>query len=394
MRLIGLFIALLFMAACTSPPKYMIDPPPHVKAKIKIATQWVAQVGEKNQRQQSQLPVKVVGNKIYLANAQGYVGAMEITSGKVLWQVDLDERIAAGPGYGNGIIVIANNKAEVVALDESSGEQLWRQKVSSEVLAEPIVYQDKVFVQSIDGKLAALAKDTGKKLWVDGREIPALTLRGSCKPIIIKDKLLVGYATGELVAYDLESGKVIWDEAIAIPSGRTDLERIADIDGLIAANGDTVYVASYQGRIAAVSVNEGRLVWSRDMSSYTGVAADDKQVYVTDEQGFIWALDINSGATLWRQETLADRYLVTPAIVDHSVVVADVGGFVYWLSKEDGDILAQVDLYRTDLAAFYHWQEENLDEKDYGVSTYISVAQNQVLVRNNEGMLALFSIIQ
>jgi outer membrane protein assembly factor BamB len=372
----------------------MIDPPEPVKAKIKIATEWVAQVGEKHQRQQSQLPVKVVGNKIYLANAAGSVGAMDMDSGKVLWQIDLDERIAAGPGYGDGVIVVANNKGEIIALADGSGEQLWRQKASSEVLAEPIVYQDKVFVQTIDGKIFALAKDTGKKLWVDGREIPALTLRGSSKPLIVNDKILVGYATGELVAYNIESGKVIWDVAIAVPSGRTDLERIADIDGLIAVNGNTVYVASYQGRIAAVSLADGRLAWSRDMSSYTGVAADENQIYVTDEQGFVWGLDISSGATLWRQEKLADRYLVTPASVDKSVVVADVGGFVYWLSKEDGDILAQLDLYRTNLAAFYHWGEENLEEKDYGVSTYLSAVDNQVLVRDNEGMLGLFRIIE
>jgi outer membrane protein assembly factor BamB len=393
MRSIFLITALSMLLACTSAPKYMMAPPDSIKAKIKIATQWVAHAGEKHQRQQSQLPVKVVNSKIYIANTDGAIGVMDLHSGKVLWQMDLNERIAAGPGYGDGLIVVANNKAEVIAIKEGSGEQLWRQKVSSEILAEPLVSEDKVFVQTIDGKIFALAKESGKKLWVDGREIPALTLRGNSKPLIVKDKLLVGFATGELVAYNMDTGKVIWDVAIAVPSGRTDLERIADIDGLFAVNGDTVYVASYQGRIAAVSLNEGQLVWSRELSSYTGVSADDEQIYVTDEQGFIWGLDINSGATLWRQEKLADRYVVTPAIVDDSVVVADVGGFVYWLSKEDGDILAQLDLYRTNLAAFFHWGDENLIEKDYGVSTYLTVADNQVLVRNNEGMLAAFTII-
>jgi len=353
MRSVFLFTVLSMLVACASAPKYMMAPPDSIEAKIKIATQWVAHAGEKYQRQQSQLPVKVVDDKIYIANSGGAIGVMDLHSGKVLWQIDLKERIAAGPGYDDGLIVVANNKAEVIAVKEGSREQLWRQKVSSEVLAEPLVSKDKVFVQTIDGKVFALAKETGKKLWVDGREIPPLTLRGNSKPLLVNDKLLVGFSTGELVAYNAESGKVIWDVAIAVPSGRTDLERIADIDGLFAVNGDTVYVASYQGRIAAVSLDEGRLVWSREMSSYTGVAADDKQIYVTDEKGFIWGLDINSGATLWRQEKLADRYLVTPAIVDNSVVVADVGGFVYWLSKEDGDILAQMDLYRTNVASFF-----------------------------------------
>ena len=389
----------LFLAACTSGPKYAIDPPDSITPKIKIATQWVSHAGEKHERQQNQLPLKVVGNKIYLANSDGDVGVMDVTNGKVLWQKELRnsdtlERIAAGPGYGDGIIVLANNKAEVIALKDGTGEELWRQKVSSEVLTEPVVHENKVFVQTIDGKVVALAKDTGKKLWVEGREIPALTLRGSSRPLVIKDKLLVGFSTGELVAYDIDSGKVIWEAAISVSKGRTDLERIVDIDGLFTANGDTVYVASYQGKIAAVSLDDGRMNWSRDMSSYTGVSVDDRQIYLTDEKGFIWALDKNSGATLWRQEKLADRYLTTPTILGNTVVVADVGGYVYWLSKEDGDILAQMDFYRIYAASFFHWSDEVLEDKDYGVTTYMSVADNRLLVRNNEGTLAVFSIIQ
>ena len=394
MKSLFVFTALFFLLACSSAPRYAIDPPDHIKAKVKIAPQWVARAGEKNERQQNQLPLKVVGDKIYLANEQGAIGVMDLHSGKVLWQTDLDERIAAGPGYGGGIVVVANNKAEVIAIKEGASEPLWRQKVSSEVLTEPLVNEDKVFIQTIDGKVFALAKDTGKKLWVDSREIPPLTLRGNSKPLIVKNKLLVGFSTGELVAYNMESGKVIWDAAIAVSSGRTDLERIVDIDGLFAVNGDTVYVASYQGKIAAVSLEDGRLVWSREMSSYTGVAADDHQIYVTDDKGFVWGLDINSGATLWRQEKLADRYLVAPAVVENAVVVADVGGYVYWLSKEDGDFLAQLDLYRTNLASFFHWSDETLEDKDYGVSTYMSVAEDRVLVRNNEGTLAVFSVIR
>ena len=341
----------------------------------------------------------MAGDTIYLANAGGDIGAMNVVSGKVLWQKalyhsDTKERIAAGPGYGEGIIVLANNKAEVFALKDGSGEELWRQKVSSEVLTKPVINGNKVFVQTVDGKVFALAKDSGKKLWVEGREIPALTLRGNSHPLVVKDKLLVGFSTGELVAYNIETGKVIWESAIAVPKGRTDLERIVDIDGLFSANDDTIYVVSYQGKIASVALEDGRLIWSRDMSSYTGVTTDDHQIYVTDEKGYIWALDKNSGATLWRQEKLADRYLTAPTILDNTIVVADVGGYVFWLSKEDGDILAQKDFYKIYVSSFFHWDDEVMEDKDYGVSTPLTVADNRLLVRDNEGTLAVFSIIQ
>ena len=394
MRFIKYFTLLLFMAGCTAAPKYALSPPDPIEPKIKIAIQWVAQAGEKHFRQQSQLPVKIAGDNIYLANADGNVGAMDLRSGKVLWQIALKERITAGPGYGDGVVVIGNNDAEVVALEDNSGRELWRQKVSSEILAEPVIFKDKVFVQTIDGKIFALNLSSGKKLWVESREIPALTLRGTAKPLIVKDKLLVGFASGELVAFNTTSGKVEWELAVAVPRGRTDLERIVDIDGLFYVNEDVIYVVSYQGRMAAVDLKEGRINWSREMSSYSGVSVDDKQIYVTDEAGFIWALDKNSGATLWRQDKLAERYPTAPAILQNWVVVADAGGYIYWLSKEDGDIVAQKDMYKINVAAFVHWSDEILEDKDYGVSTYMIVAENHLLVRNNEGSLALFTVIQ
>lgn len=394
MRFITFLILTLFIAACGSGPKHFLEPPESIESKINIATQWVAQVGEKHERQQSQLPVKVVDNKIYLANADGEVGVMDLYTGKVLWQSAIKERITAGPGFGDKVIVVANNEAEVIALEEGSGKQLWRQKVSSEVITEPVVTDTKVFVQTIDSKIFALAKDSGKKLWVDGREIPALTLRGNSHPIVANNKLLVGFASGELVAYNVDSGKVEWEVAIAVPRGRTDLERIVDIDGLFYLDGDTAYVVSYQGKIAAVALEDGRTIWSRDMSSYSGLVVDDKQIYVTDERSFVWALDRSSGATLWRQEKLADRYLTTPILLGNAVVVADVGGYIYWLSKDDGAFQAQVDLYKTYYANFVNWDDEILEDKDYGVSTYMAVADNRLLVRNNEGSLAVFSIAE
>jgi outer membrane protein assembly factor BamB len=400
MRLtITISLLLILVTACVSGPKYAIDPPDSIKPKIKIATQWVSHSGEKYFRQENQLPLTVVGNKIYLANADGDVAAMNVISGKVLWKKVLHhsearDRISAGPGYGGGIVVLANDKAQVFALKDGSGEELWRQKVSSEVLAKPVVSGDKVFVQTVDDKVFALAKDSGKKLWVASRQIPPLTLRGNSTPLVIKDKLIVGFSTGELVAYNIETGKETWEAAIAVPKGRTDLARIVDIDGLFTENGDTIYVVSYQGKIAAVAVGDGHLIWSRDMSSYTGVATDDHQIYLTDEKGFIWALDKNSGATLWRQEKLADRYLTAPTVLGNTVVVADIGGYVFWLSKEDGGILAQKDFYKVYSSSFFNFDGEVLEDKDYGVTTPMKVADNRLLVRDNEGTLAVFSVIK
>lgn len=391
MKRFAIFCLALGISACSS-TKQLPDLE-KIDSSIEIAAQWVAPAGEIHRRQHAQLPVTVVSGVVYVANAGGYVAALNLHSGKLLWQINFNERIIAGPGYGNGVVVIGNNEAEVIALQEKTGKELWRKHLSSEVLATPLVDENRVFVQTIDGRIYALNLQNGEKIWVEGREIPALTLRGTSSPVRVKDRLLVGFASGQLVAFNPTSGKTEWEVSVAVPRGRTDLERIVDIDGIFYANEDVVYVVSYQGRMAAVSLIDGNITWSRDMSSYTGVSVDDEQIYVTDETSRVWALDKSTGATLWRQDKLIDREIGAPIILAGTVVVADRGGVVHWLSKEDGDFVARQDLYKLYLSTHVDWNEEFLDERDYGVTTNLAEAENYLLVRNNEGSLAAFFIV-
>lgn len=387
---ITLLIAAIFFIGCTSLKE--IPPLEGIEPKLDVAAQWVAPTGEKHLRQFHQLPVAVEGDKVYLANTEGYVASLHLISGKLLWQTQLNERLIGGPGYGDGALYVITNEALLIALEEGTGKELWRQQLSSEVLASPLVAGNKIYVQTIDGNIYALDRKSGKTIWSDGREIPALTLRGTANPLLIGESLIVGYATGQIVAYNAATGEKIWEAPVAVPRGRTELERIVDIDGLFNVKDDTLYATAYQGRIVALSVQNGRVKWSRDMSSYTGIAVGEQHIFVSDAQGYVWALDINTGATMWRQDKLIDREITAPAILGDTVVVADIGGEVHWLSKDDGDFLARVNMYELYLDAFVDWGDEDLSKRDYGVTTAIKAVDDHVLVRNNEGSLAVFTL--
>jgi hypothetical protein len=167
---------------------------------------------------------------------------------------------------------------------------------------------------------------------------------------------------------------------------------MVDIDGLLQAGNDEVYAVSYQGRIAAVSVDNGRTIWTRDMSSYNGVAMDNTQLYVTDANGHVWALDRRSGATIWRQDALRDRDVSGPVIVDNAVAVADGAGFVHWLAKEDGAFIARNDLMQIYNQAYHDWGDEDRRELDFGVSGNLEVVNGRLYVRNNMGALSVYQM--
>lgn len=381
------------LSACSVAEKKHYAVMPEINAKIDVQPVWVATAGERSIYAYRQLPIATDSATLYLANASGEVGALDIQSGKLLWLSDLQSKVSGGPGVGEGRVLITTKDAEVIALNQNDGMELWRSQLSAIALAKPVAAQDKIIVQTIDEKLYALNANDGKRIWVEGRDIPALTLRGTTTPLVTDNKVITGFADGHLIAFDIETGRTLWDALVAIPTGRTDLDRMVDIDGFFQHQNGLIYIASYHGRIAAVSEQDGAIVWNREMSSYSGVALDDNQLYVSDAEGFVWALDNKTGATLWRQEKLKDRDISTPVVMEQGVTVADGGGYVHWLSKEDGSFIARQDLKQLHYDVFVEFGEIDFAELDYGVSVKPEAVGTHLFVRNNNGDLAVFQVL-
>ena len=280
-------------------------------------------------------------DRVYVADASGEVYALDAADGDTAWSVDTDLRISGGPGVGAGLVLVGTSDAELLALDQSSGEERWRVQVSSEVLSVPAAAVDTVVVHTTDGKLLGLDVATGEERWRYEREVPVLTLRGSSSPVIDGGIVYCGLAGGKLLALDLASGRPVWEAAVTVPSGRSELERLADIDGDPVLYGAAVYVATYQGVVAAISSVSGKILWTRELSSYSGLAADWRQVYASDDQGHVWALDGDTGAARWRQESLYNRKLSSPAVLGDYVVVGDFDGYLHWMSVDDGSFVAR-----------------------------------------------------
>lgn len=309
-----------------------------------IETRWSRSVGEGVGASAGRLVPAFNGERIYLADHAGNLYALDATDGTTVWQQETGQPFSAGPEFAAGSLLLGTREAEALAYDSADGALRWRSRVSSEVLAVPRVADGVVVVHSIDGWLAGLDLATGARQWVYDRGAPLLTLRGSASPVLYEGLVIGALDSGRLVALSLDQGRTDWEATIAQPQGRTELERMVDVDADPLLREGVVYAMAYQGRLAAVDADSGRIVWVRDLAGHAGLAADADHVYAVDDESRVWALHPGSGASLWRQDALRGRNLTAPALIGDYLVVGDFEGYLHWLARADGELIARVRL--------------------------------------------------
>lgn len=321
-----------------------IDPPAElqdIQSTVNANTLWSADLGGDSADQRLHLVPVLRDGILYAAQAEGEVRALDAQTGRELWSVTLDQPLSGGPGIGEGVLVLGTLEAEVIALDMSNGSERWRARVSSEVLSAPMVSQGRVIARSIDGQIAGLDVLNGQRVWGFSREIPVLTLRGASSPVISGANVLCGLAGGRLVALDAKTGALSWEAIVAVPGGRSELQRIADVDGDPLVKYGLAFVATYQGELAAVSENTGSVIWRRKFSSYSGMAASEDLLFAADADGAVWALNVDNGGSLWKTEALRNRQLSSLAWVNGVVAVGDFEGYVHFISPKDGSLVGR-----------------------------------------------------
>ncbi|MDH4315870.1 MAG: outer membrane protein assembly factor BamB [Gammaproteobacteria bacterium] len=345
-RLSILLLACAFIGGCgvfggkddELPPKELTD----FKATLDVRKAWSAKLGKGSELLRINLMPAGDGKRVYAASIDGNVSAYEPESGKLLWRSKLGISLSAGPGTGRGLVIVAGADGEIVALRSETGNEAWRSKVLGESLSVPLVKDGEVIVYTIDGRLHSLSSTDGSENWVVEQPLPPLTLRGASTPQIVGNRVIAGFDNGRLVAVSLAEGVTEWEAMLSPPSGRSDLERLADVDGSIAAVGQDIYAAGYQGRVASLAVESGQILWAREISTSAGIAADWNNVYIVADGGELIALLRSNGSDVWRTDALLRRQPTTPVPFNTAVVVGDLEGYLHFFSNADGGPVARM----------------------------------------------------
>jgi outer membrane protein assembly factor BamB len=288
------------------------------------------------------LDVAVDGNQVFAAGYKGVIEALDLKTGKRLWQRNVRAPLTGGPAAGEGLLVIGTEKGEVIALAEQDGAPRWRVRINAEILSAAAIGGGLVVVRAVDGKMHGLAAADGKESWVIDQQVPRLSLRGTSRPILVGDLAICGFDNGRVVAVARNNGTTAWDTAVGQPHGSTELRRLIDVDAQVEADGDDLFAVAYQGRVTRLVRDSGQIVWGRDLSSNRGLVVDADAVFVATADGDMVRLDRNAGTELWRQKGLERRQLSAPTLYGGRVVVGDFAGVLNWLDLATGDFVARV----------------------------------------------------
>ena len=334
----------LVIAACSKDKS--IDKPAELTpftGTLKVEHVWSASVPDKGAKVlRLGLNLALEGKHVYAAGYKGEVIAYDVATGHVDWRTRLKKTpFSGGPAAGAGLVAVGTSEGEVVAFDADTGKQRWRVRLNGEILAAPAISERAVAVRTVDGKLRALSPKDGHELWTQEQQVPRLSLRGTSRPVIAGDFTLCGFDNGKVVAVNNSDGSVQWEAVIQAPHGRTELERLVDIDSTPRVMGQDVFTVGFQGRIARLNLDNGQVWWQHDASSYRGIALDDDAIYIAMADGEVVAMRPRTGAEVWRQKALLHRGLSSVAVTDNAVIVGDYKGYVHWLDKATGGLAAR-----------------------------------------------------
>ena len=315
-----------------------------IQAGVPIERIWSAEVGDSDADQSLDLRPAFSQGRIYAAGSDGAVTALDANTGQTIWRIELDDdaRIVGGVGVGEGRVVVSTADGDLIALDPNDGGERWRVNLGSQVLAPVALAEGRAVARTSDGRVRGLSAADGAEHWMLERRLPALTLRGASKPLIQAGKAILGMDNGRLVVVDLDRGRPVWERTVATPSGRSELERMTDIDADPLAYRDKIYVTAFQGRLMEINFNDGSVNWARPISSHTGLDADPRRLAVTDDEGNLWILERLSGEPLLKQNALRGRSPTAPKRAGNYLVVGDFEGYVHWFSLETGETAGRI----------------------------------------------------
>jgi outer membrane protein assembly factor BamB len=336
--------AVVLFAACSKDKD--IDKPADltpISATLKVDHLWSAKVADKGGKVlRLGLGLAVEGDRVFAAGYKGEVTAYNINNGHEIWRTKVKkEPFSGGPAAGHDLVVVGTSGGDVIALGSADGKIRWRVSLNGEILAAPAISERVVAVRTVDGKLRALSPADGHELWTQEQQVPRLSLRGTSSPVIAGELTLCGFDNGKVVAVNMNDGSLQWEATIAPPHGKTELERLDDVDSTPHVSGQDVFTVGFQGKIAMLALDTGQVWWQHDASSYRDIALDDDAIYMATADGEVVALRRRTGAEVWRQKALLHRGLSAVALTDNAVVTADYKGNLHWLDKATGELAAR-----------------------------------------------------
>ena len=329
-----------------------MSPLPTVENQFNPQTAWSTSVGNGIGDFYSNLHPAFQDGTVYAADRRGTVKAVSLADGKEEWSVDLSEKtgflsanrsalLSGGVTAAGGHIFVGSEKAQVYALNSADGAIAWQTKVAGEALSRPVVSDGLVLIHTSNGMLQALNESDGAVKWTVNLDMPSLSLRGESAPTTAFGAAIVGGDNGRVSAVLMQQGQMIWQQRISQATGATEIDRLSDVDTTPVVVDNVVYALAYNGNLTALDLRSGQIMWKRELGSVSDFVIDGGRIYLVDQTARVLALSVEGGVTLWTQTALQYRNLTSPVLYNGNLVVGDSEGYMHWMDTSDGRFVAQ-----------------------------------------------------
>ena len=327
--------------------------------EVTLKRLWRTSIGEGLGKKYLKLSPVVVADQILACDGYGMVVSVDRFTVKRNWRTQFDQLdrgffsflnfidrddpsfVSGGLGSGAGMVLLGTTRGEVVALSLADGSLAWRSQLDTEILSTPAYSDGKIFVQSVNDRIAALDEKTGELIWAYDNQTPILTLRGTSSPTVQNGLVVAGISNGKVIALRADSGEPVWEHRVMLPEGRSELDRIVDVDADPLSLGASIYASSYQGRLKRLSIRDGRPRWEYKSSSFQDLAEGYGQIYLVDQDDSVHAVDQNTGESIWIQESFARRQLSSPSAFSNYVAIGDFDGYLHVIAQRDGRLMGR-----------------------------------------------------
>lgn len=327
------------------PPKELQPLEPTVNMEVL----WTTHVGKGSLGRILNLMPAVTATTVYAADHKGAIVALDRASGDSQWSKDTGLEIASGPVVAGDKLLFGTSNAELVAISLADGALIWKTALTSEMMSLPRVSHNTVIARTSDGRLAGFDLGHGGIKWSHERTLPPLSIRSQGSPTVHGDLVLDGFGAGKLTALNVQDGHLVWEATAVVPRGRSEVERMVELDAEPMVQGEVAYATGFQGGLSAVDISNGTILWHQKTAySSHATALSRKSLFITDTNSDIWSMDISNGADQWKQDILHQRRLTVPARVKDYLVVGDYEGYLHLLRADNGSLVGRLDLSSND----------------------------------------------
>lgn len=380
--LVGL-VASVLLAGCSSEQDTIVmSPLPEVTSQFTPETVWDKSVGDGVGKYYSHLSPAWEGSSVYAADRNGLVKALDTDSGVEIWSVNLAEKtgflsadipamLSGGLTVSGEHVYVGTERGTLIALNANDGEIAWTANAGGEVLSRPEVSDGLVLVHTGNGLLQAFDTASGEQRWSLNLDTPSLSVRGESAPAVAMGAAFVGGDNGRVSAVMLGQGQIIWQQRISQTTGTTEISRLNDVDMTPVVADGRVYAIAYNGNLVAMDMRSGQILWKRDFGSVNELVLDGESLYVVDQDDNVYGLRAADGVTMWSQDKLLHRNLSAPEIFNGYLVVGDGEGYLHWLDTSNGQFVAQNKLNNS------------------GILSRPSIAGDKLMVQARDGRLYL-----